>query len=207
MKGGASLRILGAGGHARVAADAWRSAGGEVAGFHDDSPPPGAALAGMRLLGPIAAAVEAGEPVHLAIGDNRTRERLSARFEDRLCPPVVHRETVVSPSAAIGAGTLVGAGAVVQADAVIGRHAIINSCALIEHDCRIGDFVHVAPGVRLAGSVSVGNGAFVGIGAIVIPGIAIGAGATVGAGAVVIADVAAGAVVAGVPARVIRPAG
>ena len=45
---------------------------------------------------------------------------------------------------------------------------------------------------------------FVGIGAVFIPDVRVGAGAIVGAGAVVIRDVAAGDVVAGVPAHSIK---
>jgi acetyltransferase-like isoleucine patch superfamily enzyme len=52
--------------------------------------------------------------------------------------------------------------------------------------------------------IEVGDDATIGSGALVLGGVKIGAGAMVGAGAVVTADVAAGATVAGVPARVIR---
>ena len=57
--------------------------------------------------------------------------------------------------------------------------------------------------VELAG-VAIGDGADIGIGAIILPGVTVGRGAQVGAGAVVTADVPDYAVVAGVPARVIR---
>jgi serine O-acetyltransferase len=50
----------------------------------------------------------------------------------------------------------------------------------------------------------IGNGAQVGAGAVVIGRVHVGAGAVIGANAVVIADVPAGAVMAGVPARLIR---
>ena len=51
---------------------------------------------------------------------------------------------------------------------------------------------------------AVGHDTWLGHGAIIMPGISIGDGAVVGAGAVVTRDVPAYAIVAGVPARVIR---
>jgi acetyltransferase-like isoleucine patch superfamily enzyme len=54
--------------------------------------------------------------------------------------------------------------------------------------------------------VTIAEGAHVGIGAAVRQGIRIGRNAIVGAGAVVVDDVAAGAVVVGVPARPLRRA-
>jgi acetyltransferase-like isoleucine patch superfamily enzyme len=54
------------------------------------------------------------------------------------------------------------------------------------------------------GPVRVEDDADLGVGAIVLPGVTIGRGAIVGAGAVVTTDVPAYAVVAGVPARVLR---
>ncbi len=52
--------------------------------------------------------------------------------------------------------------------------------------------------------VHIETGADIGVGAIILPGVRIGRGAIVGAGSVVNRDVPAFAVVAGVPARVLR---
>jgi acetyltransferase-like isoleucine patch superfamily enzyme len=52
--------------------------------------------------------------------------------------------------------------------------------------------------------VNIGDGCDIGIGSIILPGVTIGKGAQVGAGAVVTKSVDDYAVVAGVPARVIR---
>lgn len=54
------------------------------------------------------------------------------------------------------------------------------------------------------GPVVMGDDCDIGLGAIVLPGVTIGRGAQVGAGAVVTHDVPPYAVVAGVPARVLR---
>ena len=51
------------------------------------------------------------------------------------------------------------------------------------------------------------RGASIGSGAVILCGVTIGRDALVGAGAVVTGDVAAGAIVAGVPARLLRGAG
>ena len=101
----------------------------------------------------------------------------------------------------------------------VGPYAFLDARALV-----IGDAVGIGPGARilgaehaeeplsrdlirndqLVGPVSIGRGALIGTGSIVLPGVTVGAGAIIGAGAVVTADIADGAVVAGVPARVVR---
>jgi len=57
---------------------------------------------------------------------------------------------------------------------------------------------------RRAHKVTMGHDVWIGHGAVILPGVTIGTGAAVGAGAVVSKDVPAYAVVAGVPARMIR---
>jgi len=58
---------------------------------------------------------------------------------------------------------------------------------------------------RRAKKVTIGNDVWIGHGAVVMPGVKIGDGAVVGANAVVTRDVAPYQVVAGVPARPLRP--
>jgi acetyltransferase-like isoleucine patch superfamily enzyme len=61
-----------------------------------------------------------------------------------------------------------------------------------------------ARALRGAGSIRVRNDAYIGAAAIVLPDVTIGEGAIIGAGAVVTRDVVPGAVVAGVPARLVH---
>lgn len=57
---------------------------------------------------------------------------------------------------------------------------------------------------RQAKAVTIGHDVWIGHGAVVLPGVSIGSGAVIGANAVVRGDVPAYAVVAGIPARVVR---
>lgn len=102
----------------------------------------------------------------------------------------------------IGEGTIVGAGCFIDGrDKVrIGNHTDLASEVMIyssEHDINSPDFR------AISAPVSIGDYVFIGPRAIILPGVTIGDRAVVAAGAVVTKDVAAGAIVGGVPAKVI----
>jgi sugar O-acyltransferase (sialic acid O-acetyltransferase NeuD family) len=143
----------------------------------------------------------------IAIGDSRARKRIA----DRLDATGATAAVLIDPSAQrservlVGPGSVVCAGSILTCDITLGRHVHINAGCLVHHDARIGDFATLSPGVRVAGHVEIGAHAFIGIGATIINGRAgaplrIGEGAIVAAGACVTGDVAAEAMVAGVPA-------
>jgi len=115
----------------------------------------------------------------------------------------VHPSAVVASSAAIAEGTIVGAGAVVGAAARIGEHVVVNRGCLVGHHVEVGDYATLGPGCNVGGLAAIGAGALLGMGAIVIDRVTVGAGAMVAAGSLVNHDVAEGARVAGIPARVV----
>jgi len=143
----------------------------------------------------------------VALGDNLRRRAVfdAARAAGFELVAAIHPSALLGSRVKIGAGSVLVAGVVVNVDAEIGDNVIVNTSASVDHDCRIGAHVHLSPGVRLAGRVTVGEFTHIGIGAAVLPNLTIGKHCIVGAGSVVREDVPDGMVVAGNPARIIKP--
>ncbi|MCW2638587.1 MAG: hypothetical protein JWP76_893 [Dactylosporangium sp.] len=209
-RGDADLVVLGTSGHAREIISIARSAlGRRVLGCTGPQRPVDAGRLPVPWLGTDdwlgQAAIDAEYVI--GIGSGRVRARVDASLgASRLEAAVlVHPAAVVGPAVVLGPGTVIWPGAILTTDVSVGRHVHVNTNVAVGHDVTLADHVTLLPGCTVGGSTRIGRTATIGAGASVIDGVSVGAGAMVGAGAVVVRDVAEGLVVAGVPARPLRP--
>ncbi len=130
-------------------------------------------------------------------------KEINARIE----PGAIIREQVE-----IGDNAVIMMGAVINIGAIVGSGTMIDMGAILGGRATVGKNCHVGAGAVLAGVVEpasakpvvLEDNVLVGANAVVIEGVHVGKNAVIAAGCVVIEDVPDGAVVAGVPGKIIK---
>lgn len=179
-------------------------------GFFDDGKIRGEIVNGYPILGGINELNEWSTPIALviAVGSPKIKKKIIRNINNLSIdfPTIIHPTVLVGDkdSVNIGRGCIICANNIITTNAIIGDFVILNLACTVGHDTKIGNYSSFMPTCNISGEVIIGESVYCGTGAKIINQIKVEDNSTIGAGAVVIHDVPDNAVVAGVPAKVIK---
>lgn len=144
--------------------------------------------------------------------ENDRRNSGVPMLEIKDIPARIEPGAIIREKVSIGKNAVIMMGAVINIGAVIGEETMIDMGAVLGGRATVGARCHIGAGAVLAGVIEpasatpviIEDGVLVGANAVVVEGVHVGKNAVVAAGAVVLEDVPENAVVAGMPARIIK---
>ncbi len=206
--------IIGAGTYGEVYLSYLHEAGVNVVGFLDDDPKfNGKIVRGIPVLGSIPKLNELKDTydidtVYCPLGNNRLRVELleRARSLGYKTPNYIHPTVIIAPYVEIAdEGVYILQATQIMPYVTIERDVMISTGANVIHHSWLSQGTFISNGVCLGANVHSKKNTYVGMGSTIMTGVKIlGEDCLIGAGAVVIKDVPDFAVVAGVPAKVLR---
>lgn len=203
--------IIGAGTYGQVYKEYLQTEYDVIAYYDDDSTLHGNLIDGVKVKGSIKDAIEnedsADTRVFVPIGNNLVRVKILKEFEQNgfETPSFIHENTIIHPSVKIGKSVYILPGTCIMPLSIIGDYTMISMGVNIAHHTIIEQGCFFSQGTNIGASINVKELAYVGISATLMTGVkSVGIDCLVGAGAVVIKDVPDKAIVAGVPAKIIR---
>ena len=205
--------IIGAGTYGEVYLAYLQEAGVEVVGFLDDDPKlAGTNVKGIPVLGGVGLMktirqTHGVEAVYCPLGNNKLRVKfLSMAKEYGLkTPNYIHPSVIISPNVTIGEGVYILLGTRIMPHTVIKNYVMISMNVGLAHHNVLEEGVFLSTGCNFGASIHAHKYAYCGIASTIMTGLhELGEDCLIGAGSVVIRDVEPNAVMAGVPAKVIK---
>lgn len=205
--------IIGAGTYGEVYLAYLQEAGVDIVGFLDDDPKHnGQHVRGVPVLGPVSLLETLRESndvkaVYCPLGNNKLRVKflMYARELGYETPNYIHPSVIISPHVKIGNGVYILLGTTIMPHTVIKDFVMISMGVHLAHHNVLEEGVFLSTGCNFGASIHAHKYAYCGISSTIMTGIhELGEDCLVGAGAVVIKDVPEKAVIAGVPAKVLR---
>ena len=206
--------IIGAGTYGEVYLAYLQEAGIEIVGFLDDNPRYiNQKVCGIPVLGELdfLACLKDKydvEAVYCPLGNNKLRVEilkcaLSLGYE---VPNFIHSTVVLSPNVKIGdKGIYILPKTVIMPWCNIHDFVMMSVNSVVSHHTILEEGVFLSFGVNFGASIIAHKYAYIGISATVMTGVhELGENCLIGAGAVVIKDVPQNAIMAGIPAKVLK---
>lgn len=205
--------IIGAGTYGEVYMAYLIEAGYDVTAFFDDNPSlwwqkvKGVLVYGGVKLLEDKAHKDKIDAVFCPIGDNIIRQKLlnyvcSLGYET---PNFIHSSVIIHDTVKLGKAVYILPGSIIMPHAEIKDYSMISMGVNLAHHSILDKGCFLSTGVNFGASIHAKENAYVGIGATIMTRIkTLGKNSLVGAGSVVINDVEDNAVVAGVPAKLIK---
>jgi sugar O-acyltransferase (sialic acid O-acetyltransferase NeuD family) len=205
--------IIGAGTYGEVYLAYLQEAGVNVVGFLDDDPKyENQMVRGIPVLGPISKLetlknTDNIEVVYCPLGNNKLRVKFLTKAKELgyKTPNYIHPSVIISPNVSIGEGVYILLGTTIMPHTVIKDYVMISMGVHLAHHCVLEEGVFLSTGCNFGASIHAHKYAYCGISSTIMTGIhELGEDCLIGAGAVVIRDVSDRAVMAGVPAKVLK---
>lgn len=203
--------IIGAGTYGEVYLAYLQEAGIDVIGFIDDAPKKNI-VQGIPVLGGIDCLPTLKEnynveAIYCPLGDNKLRVKFLSLAKELgyQTPNYIHPSVIISPKVEIGQGVYILLGTTIMPYTIIHDYSMISMGVHIAHHSILEEGVFLSTGCNFGASIVAHKYAYCGISSTMMTGIhELGENCLIGAGAVVIKDVEPNAVMAGVPAKVIK---
>ena len=205
--------IIGAGTYGEVYLAYLQEAGVDVVGFLDDDPKyADQNVRGVPVLGEVSALetlkeTHGVEAVYCPLGNNILRVKFLtyARNLGYKTPNYIHPSVIISPKVIIGEGVYILLGSHIMPHTVIKDFVMISMNVNVAHHNILEEGVFLSTGCNFGASIHAHKYAYCGIASTIMTGLhELGENCMIGAGAVVIRDVEPKAVMAGVPAKVLK---
>lgn len=206
--------IIGAGTYSEVYLAFLQEAGIEIVGFLDDDEKyEGKFVQGKPVLGTIEILPSLKdkfgvEAVYCPIGSNKSRVHFLelARSLGYQTPNFIHHTAIIGPHVTIAdEGVYILQATQIMPFVTIEKDVMISAGSNVIHHCHLSQGTFISNGVNFGAFVVAEKYAYIGMGSTVMTGVkVVGEDCLVGAGAVVVKDVPVKAIVAGVPAKVLR---
>ncbi|MDE6320771.1 MAG: acetyltransferase [Muribaculaceae bacterium] len=204
--------IIGAGKYGEVYLSYLKESGVDVIGFLDDDTTHANLIGGLPLLGktdilPDLREKFGVEAIYCPLGNNELRVKFlqQAKALGYSIPNFIHPSVIMSPNVKLGEGIYILLGSNIMPFTEIEDCVMISMNVNVAHHNILKKGTFLSTGCNFGASIVAEENTYCGIGSTIMTGLhRLGKDCLIGAGAVVIKDVPDGAVMAGVPAKLIK---